>query len=575
MGLLNVLQNLKWIWMVALVLCIGRPAWAVDGRAVVVEFQPASDDDAGIAYLLYSTVAEKVMAAGRDEIIAGEDVEMFLGSAAMDCHRKRSCLEKLGSEFDGTVAVFSTVSRKGDLIAVELAFISIASGAVLERTTRRYEAGKEGGLADLILDRLEGALEAAKYEEPENDDSIKVESDRRDDQDVEWEEERDGHAVEEEDDRDDREDRYRRDEEEDDRDDRDDYDRESKAERKAREKREKQEQKEREREAREEEERQRQEEEDLAAAKAEREAAAKRKAEEEAKRQEEDLLSTFDRFDEEAFDETERAGKAGDLSVEDAREMGMSEAELRRYQQSRMTLDEWGRERYNHHRKFHIRVAGFYALGGLDMYYSTRVVLDPGTNEALQSYWWQSLGVNATSGGATVGLGFGVASMVDLGLDVSIMGGEQWLLREYRTTDFDENTFGTTPNPPPRGSAVYFMVEPKARFLFMPYKKIKPYAGFGIAMMFLPGFEIPEDWAGDRPGSFILGLEPTLGVQIDHPLGFGVFVELPFTGYIATDHAIEEGLEGDASYLEDAEMNDPYDAARFLLRVQAGVQVRF
>ncbi len=163
MGLLNVLQNLKWIWMVALVLCIGRPAWAVDGRAVVVEFQPASDDDAGIAYLLYSTVAEKVMAAGRDEIIAGEDVEMFLGSAAMDCHRKRSCLEKLGSEFDGTVAVFSTVSRKGDLIAVELAFISIASGAVLERTTRRYEAGKEGGLADLILDRLEGALEAAKY----------------------------------------------------------------------------------------------------------------------------------------------------------------------------------------------------------------------------------------------------------------------------------------------------------------------------------------------------------------------------------------------------------------------------
>ena len=626
--------------MVALVLGTTLPSWAADGRAVVVEFQPGSDDDAGIAYLLYSSVAEKIMSAERDDVIAGEDVEMFLGSAAMDCHRKRSCLEKLGTEFDGTVAVFSTISRKGDMIAVELAFISITTGSVLERTTRRYEAGKESELSDLILDRLAGAIDAAKYEEPE-DGQISVESDRGDDDDdeVEWEEERDDHAVEEEDDRDgrdeeedddrddryrrdeeededrdDRDDRYRRDEEEDDDrddryrrdeekdddrddrddryrrdkeedddrddryrrdDDRDDDEEESKADRKAREKRERQEEKDRERAEREEEQRQRQEEEDLAAAKAEREAAEKRKAEEEAKRQEEDLLSTFDRFDEEAFDETERAGKAGDLTVADAKAMGMSEAELRRYQQSRMTLDEWGRERYSHHRRFHIRVAGFYALGGLDMYYSTRVVVDAQTNKALQSYWWQSLGINAASGGATVGVGFGVAPPIDLGLDVSILGGEQWLLREYRTTDFGENTFGTTPNPPPRGSAVYFMVEPKVRVMFLPYKKIKPYAGFGIAMLFLPGFVIPEEWAPDRPGSFVLGLEPTVGVQFDTPMGFGVFVELPFTGYIATDHGIEEGLEGDASYLEDEEMNDPYPATRFLLRVQAGVQIRF
>ncbi|MDP7113154.1 MAG: hypothetical protein QGH45_14370, partial [Myxococcota bacterium] len=37
-----------------------QSALAADSKLVVVEFQPATDDDAGLAYLLYSTVSESL-----------------------------------------------------------------------------------------------------------------------------------------------------------------------------------------------------------------------------------------------------------------------------------------------------------------------------------------------------------------------------------------------------------------------------------------------------------------------------------------------------------------------------------
>ncbi|MDP7110883.1 MAG: hypothetical protein QGH45_02905, partial [Myxococcota bacterium] len=163
---------------------------------------------------------------------------------------------------------------------------------------------------------------------------------------------------------------------------------------------------------------------------------------------------------------------------------------------------------------------------------------------------------------------------VDLGAEVSLFYGQQWLLREWRTPDGTTSSIGSTAAPP-KGPVMHFMIEPKTRFYFTPYKPVKPYAGFGFALLFMPPFDVPEDWAPDRPGTFVLGIEPTLGVQFDSPLGVGFFIEAPFTAYVGSDHGVESGLAGEGAYLSDEEKNDPPSPVpRYMLRAQIGIQIR-
>ena len=284
-----------------------------------------------------------------------------------------------------------------------------------------------------------------------------------------------------------------------------------------------------------------------------------------------DLLDTFDSEDDALFGEEGRSGTTR-LDQGEAAEIGVGPAEYRAYVNSGLTFDGWTRKRYDHKGKFHLRFAGFYALGGLDMYYSVRVVRD--ASEVYETYYWQSFGFRSVSGGGTFGLGFGVAPAVDLSVEVSMYFGEQWLLREWRTPDGTESTINST-DEPPRGGAMHLMIAPKTRFYFAPFKPVKPYAGFGFALIFMPPFDVPEEWAPDRPGSFVLGLEPTLGMQFDSPLGVGFFFEVPFTGYVGSDHGVESDLSGEGAYLSDEEKNDPpIPVPRYMLRLQLGIQIR-
>jgi len=60
-------------------------------------------------------------------------------------------------------------------------------------------------------------------------------------------------------------------------------------------------------------------------------------------------------------------------------------------------------------------------------------------------------------------------------------------------------------------------------------------------------------------------------------VGFGFFIEVPFTAFLATDHGIEQGTSGSTAYLTDEEKNPPPPEAqvpRFMLRAQIGVQIR-
>lgn len=674
-------------------------ARAGDSRLVAVEFQAATDDDAGIAYLLYSTVSETLIEEGGDRMAAGEDVEMYLGSAAVDCHEKQSCLDRLAEEFDAAAMVFAVVSRRGTDIDIEFTFYSCATGRELERGEITYSAGDEGQLAGLVLGRMEDVLDKAERDEDgdfEGEDAggavavVPVDG-GDDDEEIDWEgdDRDDDHAIAsggyddptsddearaiEEDDsarrydggevdsldtiasdswdegegddwetapRDDwNGDDPRRDwdeegtraswDEEDEEDDRDDdggaavlgaagggaeraaetgrgrYDRDA-GEDAAEEDGERPAGRYSARDYLREDNRGRKSREDEDEAPEERSSRYSRYSPDEAETEEEpsdrggrrgrgqrkpkhpedhpqddrgadidpSLMETFDDEDSALFDETSRSG-TGTLTYQEASEKGMGPAEYNRYASSGLTYEDWKRDRYNHKGKFHLRFGGFYALGGLDTYYSSRVVMwDP--SDILETYYWQSFGFTGASGGGTFGVGFGVAPAVDLGLDVSLLAGKQWLLRQYRTPDKSESTItDVAPEDIPKGTALHFLIEPKVRVFFTPFKKVKPYGGFGIAMMFMPPFDVPEEWVQDRPTTFILGLEPTLGVQIDSPLGVGFFFEIPFTGYIASDHGVESGLEGDVRELRENEMNDPPSPVpRYMLRFQIGIQVR-
>ena len=702
-------------------------AHASPSRAVFVEFQAASDDDAGIAYLLYSMISESLIEGAGDRIAAGEDVEMYLGSSAVTCREKQSCLDKIAEEFDASAAVFATISRSGTDINVSFEFVSCATGRVLDSADVTYEAGDEGQLAQELLGRLDDNLAAAESQE---EDSYADEAPVPVDDDVDWDEdepdfdpapdeeespptdtpveersavsvepppaEDDWRSEEEEEPEDDwrseeeptddwrseeeAEDDWRSEEEEDDdwrseeaerdwgedtekeaseeqgeqesptggfvihqtttsepADTGDDYSRgytstdttsdattdvasETRGRGRRRNKepettetgeaetqsstssrysardylRDEPKQTRRTRERREEEE-----EEPTSSSRYSRSSSederAPTRSDERTRRGsrrprhpedhetattsggrdiDPDLLETFDDEDMALFDETGRSG-TGTLTYQEASEKGMGPSEYRRYSSSGLTLETWRHERYNHRGKFHLRFGGFYALGGLDSYYSARVVMWDET-DVLETYYWQSFGFSALGGGGTIGLGMGVAPAVDLGLDVSILVGKQWLLRQYRTPDDSESTIeNVDPADIPKGTAVSLMVDPKVRIYFAPFKAVKPYGGFGLAMMFLPPFDVPEEWVPDRSTTFVLGLEPTLGIQFDSALGFGFFIEVPFTGYVATNNGIESGHEGEQHVLLDDEKNDPPEPVpRYMLRVQLGLQVR-
>jgi len=663
-------------------------ALAVSSRVVLVEFQATTDDDTGIAYLLYSTISDELLSEAPDRVAAGEDVEMYLGSSAVECREKQSCLDKLAEEFNAAAAIFAEISRSGTDINVSYAWVSCASGRELDAGDLTFEAGSEGRFAQVLLDALGANLAAAERDEDGEDPYAGRSSsggsgagDRDDSDDVDWDDDADadddadddadeapgderyygpdrdedidwGDSAEEREwspdeveysrsDDDDRgrsdEDDYGRSDEDDygrsddddrrsdddggsrysrssDRDDEDEDDRSSSGRYSARDylregdsrsSRSRSDRDDRDdRSSRETDDnrytrsgpRDRDDEADdddrssRTSGRSSRddtdssERGRPRDSRRRPKHPEDhedtsqgvdidpDLLDTFDDEDD-RFDETSRSG-TGTMTYQEANERGMGPAEYKRYAASGMTYERWTRQRYNHQGRFHLRFGGFYALGGLDMYYSTRVVMWD-ADDVLENYWWQSFGFSGLAGGGTLGLGFGVAAPVDLGFEVSLVSGKQFLLREYRTPDKSVDTIQSTEFPP-SGGVLHLMLEPKVRVYFTPFKKVKPYAGFGFALLFMPPFKVPEEWAQDRPSTFVLGLEPAVGLQIDSPMGVGFFVEAPFTGYVATDHGVENGLEGEAAYLTDKEKNAPPSGVvpMYLLRVQLGIQIR-
>jgi len=620
---------------------------------VLVEFQARTDDDTGIAYLLYSMISESLVDKAGNTVAAGEDVEMYLGSSAATCRDKQACLDRIAEEFNASAAIFTFVSRDGTDIHISYEFVSCATGRSLDNGEVIYEAGSEGKLADLLNGRLDANLAAAEREEEGGDSeygeavasgAAAASSESPPDDDVDWEEERD-HSdalgtddVEWEETAEDR--RYDTSEgdynlafdgdydaeldagdEYEDRADSgydSDYDRSSdyvrvadpgdaasdeRAEdeaasssasrysarhfmREGEQPAASDEDKPSPREGRERRAANRYSRESTDDTEPETQETRRGRGRRKPKHPEDrddamaadgsaidpELLETFDDEDSARFDETERSG-TGTLTYQEASEKGMGPTEYRRYSSSGLTYGDWSKERFNHKGRFHLRFAGFYALGGIDSYYSAGVVMWDET-DVLDTHYWQSFGFSAAGGGGTFGLGIGVAPAVDLGLDASFVVGRQWLLRQSRTPDSTESIPYVDPADIPKGTAVHFLIEPKVRVFFTPFRAIKPYAGFGLALLFMPPFEVPEEWVPPRSTTVIFGIEPAVGIQFDSPLGVGFFIEAPFTGYLPSK-GVETVREGEQHVLLDGELNNPpTPVPTYMFRLQLGLQVR-
>jgi len=257
------------------------------------------------------------------------------------------------------------------------------------------------------------------------------------------------------------------------------------------------------------------------------------------------------------------------LSAEEARRIGMKRAEYKRYEQSGLTYDEWLDTRFSHARRLHIRVGGAFASGGLDMFYSTRVVMENGLIQ--ENYWWQSIGNRSAAGSFVFGVGYGVTAVTQLGVDFSMVFARQHLLCESRDLGTGDDNIGSSGQL--HKDAAHVVIQPRGRFMLLPTKRVKPYLGAGLAMIFMPSFDMPEKWAQERPVTFVLGLEPLVGVQLDTATGIGFFVEVPFAIYAVSNQGYASGHTGEG-LLAESELNAVYPPSRVLLRVQAGIQLR-
>lgn len=545
------------------------------GRAVIVEFQPSTDEEAGLAFLLYDYVAQQLVESSGGGIVAGEAVQLYLGRNAVDCGESPACLQKLGQRFGAELVVTGVVSREGATVRVRLDFFASADGSKLGELKRSFPAGEDSVIGVALREAIGIAMPDALAVADRLGDSGEGYGSSGGSRGGSGATRRGSDSAAEERRRADEDSDRRREEEE------------------ARERRAEEErlQREADRRARLDERR--------------REEADRRSAEDERRRQSRDAAEARSsraegrkderrgddrragdrrgsrRDDEEVDFLEDDVGSEGGETGRTARSAvripsGMSAAEHRRFERSGLSEKAWKKKRYAHGRVLSMRVAGGLAAGAVKQLYSTTIHLDAeGAKD--DEYGWGTTG-NATSFGFAVGLGFSVADMVEIGVEGGAVFGQQLLRRECDEpagadphcrlgTDIGSAAWDS-------GPAVHALIDPRVRVFLLPRGAVKPYVGFGIPILIQSGFDVPEEGYTDRPGSVLVGVEPALGVQIDSPGGLGFYVDAPI-GILAGLGKSDFVADAGGGQLSDEAREAKPDPVRVLFRLNAGVQIRF
>jgi len=520
-----------------------------DVGVVFMPFEAARAEDDALAFLLEDLVGAKLMRTIRHPVHTGRNVTIALTGTPATCLREPDCVRLLGGQFNASLVVATIVTRSGSEVRIATEWYTTGNGYKVSRESASFPVGQEDQMLEALAGWFQTLFEPSLLVTPESgaseggviggvDDQDRIEdlrrakekrvSSRREDfdagsrrDDVDSDPTADlRSAVGDDDDDDYGSGGSARDEPDDidvsDLDPIEDDEPEP----------------------------------DPVATRSERTTKTK-PAKTRSTRRDEPAYDDPGDVDLDAVDDDEPEEELGLSAADDtgdsvsnymdAQRLGISKREYNRMAKTGLPFEEFVARRWAHGGRFHLRVGGFYGFGGLTRRYSTTIFIRAG-NTKTEEASWESLGGSAVNPGGTIGFGFAPIDLLEIGLDVSVMYGQQDLRREY-----DGHETGTNiPAVPASAPTAHVAVDLAARLLLGPKRKVKIAPKLGATLIFMAGYDIvseaPLEYT-DRPPAAIVGVTVGVGALVSLTPFVGLDFDLSGTVYVAQGAANHEAYD--------------------------------
>jgi len=215
----------------------------------------------------------------------------------------------------------------------------------------------------------------------------------------------------------------------------------------------------------------------------------------------------------------------------DAQRLGIGKREYERMARSGLPFDEFVARRWAYGRRFHLKVQGFYGLGGLTRRYASTIFVRAG-NVKTEEFGWESLGASFANPGGTIGVGFAPIDILEIALDVGVMYARQDLRREYDGQEIGSNI----PQEPQSASTAHVVADLAVRMLILPKKKVKIAPQVGATVLVMSGYNIVADpplTYSPRPAAVVVGVTAGAGVVIALSPFVGLDIGITGTYFVA------------------------------------------
>ena len=225
----------------------------------------------------------------------------------------------------------------------------------------------------------------------------------------------------------------------------------------------------------------------------------------------------------------------------EAQRLGIGKREYNRMARSGMPFAEYQARRWAFGKRFHLKVSGFYGMGGLTRRYATIIFVRAG-NVKTEEAAWESLGASFVNPGGQIGFGIAPIDEFEIALDVGVMYGRQMLRREYDGQEVGSNA----PADPAGVSTAHVVADLKARFFVFPLRKVKFAPHIGATMLFMAGYDIvpePPLEYSSRPPAVVVGVTAGAGVVISLSPFMGLDIDLSGTVYVSQGAAKFESYD--------------------------------
>ncbi len=496
-----------------------------DVGTVFMPFVAANESDDSLAFLLEDLVGAKLRKKLRRPVYVGRDVTVALTGTASACLRSSDCVILLGGQFNSSLVASVLVLRKGSDIQIDVDFYTTGNGLKATRESFTFPVGDEdlmiGELARLIDELFETSLkirpesltaEGGVIGGPEDEDRIeelersrrkKVSSRREDfgsvppsrlEDDAEPGDLR-GELADEADEEEELETRP--------------------APRKTKGKQSR--------------------DEDMTADVSDLDDAPDDEPEDIDDEPTDDDIDLDDAPPEEEPEELSLSASQtrGDsvTNYMEAQRVGIGKREYERMARSGMPFDEFVERRWAYGRRFHLKVQGFYGLGGLTRRYASTIFVRAG-NVKTEEYGWESLGASFANPGGTLGVGFAPIDILEIALDVGVMYARQDLRREYDGQEIGSNI----PQTPQSASTAHVVADLAVRMLLLPKKKVKIAPQVGATVLVMSGYNIVADpplTYSPRPAAVVVGVTAGAGVVIALSPFVGLDIGITGTYFVA------------------------------------------